>query len=93
MKDPIRVEVTPEHIKNGVPDSSESCALALAFKSAGFPKARVGITSVWLEGFEGNRFATLPRSAEKFAQRFDDGAPVAPFSFEIDDVREVVCGG
>lgn len=88
MSDTVRVNVTTRHIDQGDPCNVGFCALVLAIRDAGFPFATVGIETVWLDGYEGSRYAVLPPEAISFRARFDTGRPVSPIAFDL-DARQV----
>ncbi len=86
----VHVRVTEAHINQGrVCPIRHGCPIKKALEDVGFPDATVGPTTVWIDGMSGDRFAALPKHAEKFLHAFDHGLPVAPFSFDL-DVRAVV---
>jgi hypothetical protein len=82
------INVTREHINNGVRGSGKMCALALSIQEqTDMKEAWVGpFSGVWpsLGAYTGGRGIPLPVEARKFICDFDDGKPVQPFSFELD---------
>lgn len=80
------ITVTQEHIDKGVKKHCERCALSLAFHDSGFPKAGIGVMSVWPFGLDKEheqRRWDLPEKAVSFREGFDGGWPVKPFTFEM----------
>jgi hypothetical protein len=77
----MKVEVKQEHIDKGVPSNGCECPIALALGEM-FPDAQVLVCDGRIEvGFE---VAAPPQEAKEFINDFDDGEPVAPFSFDLD---------
>ena len=75
------INVTQEDILLGVEVSCDGCPIARAISRA-IPSSKVFvlgdkaiIDSVWV---------SLPRECLEFVCRFDNGLPVAPFSFTLD---------
>ena len=80
------VEVNEEHIANGTPESSESCAVALAiFERTG---KRVFVCDDEIRWYRGPRFLRAvepPLCVKDWIKRFDAGEKVEPFGFELDE--------
>lgn len=79
----MRIEVTQEDIENGKPYSAWSCAIAVAIRRA----TRREI--VWVKLGENTialyrREIPLPHSVKEWAERFDEGRSVEPFTFDLD---------
>lgn len=75
----MKIIVTEEHIKHGVPGSCRYCPLALALQdSTGDEFAFAGV-----EAKVHNGWYSFPESALEFQERFDAGVPVSPFEFFI----------
>jgi hypothetical protein len=82
----LRIEVTAEDIKNGIPEGGDTCPVALAVKRT------TNATSVWVEpsialvcyslGMGGgcgfNAQFRLPKRMVEWIDAFDDGRPVEP---------------
>ena len=89
----MRLEVTEEDIKNGVPLNSASCALALAFDRAIQPKEghriSVGLHTAYVlkeDSYRGSVAVCtydLPVEATLFISRFDRDKGVTPSAFEV----------
>jgi hypothetical protein len=83
---PTTVNVTAEHIAQGVQESCSHCPIALALDDA-FPDATAyanGATfDLWFHAGDAVRFS-LPGEAEDFIARFDDDGFGEPFSFTVD---------
>lgn len=76
----ITVRVTKRHISTGVKGDCYDCPVALATGEAIQSLASFDGDSVWGVGFD---CIFAPRSARRFAERFDDGRKVKPFSFKL----------
>jgi len=82
----LKIEVTAEHIREGTPSDTSSCAVALAIKQA-LPKVyEVEVDDmISFKDEEGYRnTAELSDEVKKFMDRFDNNEPVEPISFETD---------
>lgn len=80
----VRIEVTSDDITRGKAYSSNNCPIALAAKRS-IDCDELYITYE-LRIYGGRNLVAvvpLPKVARTFAQRFDYGLPVKPFSFEI----------
>lgn len=92
----MKVDVTQDHIDNGVPLDCYQCPVASAVEDALGRRAinqewiRVGGEAIWLVTHDaGGRHATpyhIPRSVRRFIARFDAGKPVQPFTFILREV-------
>ena len=78
------IRVLRRHIKAGKLGESERCPIALAAKNAGFKGGRVS------DVYDGDHWyldkdkkIIIPTKAKNFAERFDRGKPVKPFSFKV----------
>jgi len=76
------VEVTAEDIANGTRASCANCPVARAVHRALGSPANVGLFEIWAN--DPFRQVKTTRAVRKFICDFDDGKPVAPFSFDID---------
>lgn len=77
----MRVIVTADHIKRGIPGSTGCCPLALAVQDAsGYPYAWVGHELVAVRGLQ----RQLPRIAFDFREKFDADEEVQPFEFDLE---------
>jgi hypothetical protein len=78
----VTVKITADDIAAGETVSANNCPIALALKRH-FPRRKeiaVGDWSIRL----GSTVIGIPKKAERFLDRFDDGKRVRPFSFEIE---------
>jgi hypothetical protein len=75
----MKIYVRRRHIKCGMARSQSGCPIALAFEEITGERPRVDLDCINThdEGF------ALPRSAQRFIDRFDAGKPVKPFTFVI----------
>lgn len=79
------INVTADHIENGMPGSNSACAVALALQDA-FPGAdavSVGDFAILFYEF-GDVSGLLPEKAREFVRAFDEAGFVEPFTFELD---------
>ena len=85
----MRIQVTPEDIKNGKPGCGNECPLALAINRKSGRKAYVGVGAVYFDG-DGVDTPTywLPYEAVKFLWDFDRNRPVEPGAFELRRSKE-----
>lgn len=80
----IDLYVTHEHIRTGNPGYPHSCAVALAFRSAGFKSPSVGgngVVSIWSSGTVWE--PTDADMVRKWIARFDVGLHVTPERFKF----------
>ncbi len=75
----MKINVTVEHIKRGVPASPRACPVALALRERGFDVMFTGAYALWYN----LDVITMPEEVLDFAAAFDAGKPVEPFSFEL----------
>jgi hypothetical protein len=82
----VRVEVTQEHIKKAVPGVCGECLIAVAISEAMGEPWSVGFTIAYRgkEAFTSGRQAELPRAAVDARVKFDERAPVKPFTFDLE---------
>lgn len=77
----MRVTVTEEDIRNGVAGDGDHCAIACALRRTNGEEWCVEVPGVWNHTtFERWR---LPETACRFAEDFDAGQDVRPFSFDM----------
>lgn len=95
----MRINVTQEDIKKGVPGSEDCCAIALAYKRAMHEKwpyqIRITPSTLTVIDDENNTWKSivLPNEAVKFIRKYDVLKPklgamynVLPFSFDIEEL-------
>jgi hypothetical protein len=75
-----KIEVTQEHINNGVCSSPSECAVALALAAA-FDTPRVQVLTTYAK--VGDVGFSLPKKVVKFIRAFDKAKPVKPISFRL----------
>jgi len=81
----MRIEVTAEDIKNGVPMEASDCPVALALHRATGRMWRVDSRRICPNEKFGDMLSfPCPPAAAVFVCRFDDCLPVEPFSFEFE---------
>jgi len=81
----VKVEVTAEDIASGDPQECSSCPIARAMNRA--TPGRKWLVDDRFAGYHVCGRITdfpMPDSAREFISRFDRGAAVEPFAFEID---------
>ena len=86
----MRIDVTAEHVRDGVPSSEDRCPIALACRAAGL-NVSMGSKCAWVYDHRGHPIAVdLPPRTRQFVWAFDHGLSpihddsVQPFSFELD---------
>jgi hypothetical protein len=79
----MRLTVTTEDICNGKPGWNSKCALALAFKRAGFKQVRVGNRAATSCRRKSLRLFYLSKRAARFVVAFDTGKPVKSATFVL----------
>ena len=78
------INVTQEHIDNGLKRTCGKCPVALALLSAGAPDPFVGKDMVWIDFSDPDCMGiVLPKEAHNFIHEFDEGKKVEPFSFTL----------
>ena len=84
----MKISVTQEDIRNGVPQDAASCPIALACKRAKVcGDAEVFVRNTHIDCTDGRTFS-LPYEARRFINRFDSDPEfsdmtVQPFEFEV----------
>lgn len=77
---PIKISITKAHIRDGVPGNECDCPIALALKDA----LLTNDVAVNPDGMRvNNRTFSADKKDRRFIERFDNGKPVKPYSFEI----------
>jgi len=77
-----KFSVTQEHIDSGEPANASVCPIALAIREKlNLNSVKVFPSSVRLDSHPSY---PLPRSAQRFIVRFDQGYPVKPFNFVLE---------
>ena len=85
----MKIYVSEENIEHGKRCDDETCALALAFKDAGFSGVSVGDESVdlWDASSLGEELHTksyeLSDKLKVFIELFDEGGDASPLEFEL----------
>ena len=80
----VRINVTQEHIEQGVRGNVYSCAVALAAQEV-LGRDIVMIADIALRrGAVWSKFAVLPEMVRAWIVEFDDGRSMAPITFELD---------
>jgi hypothetical protein len=79
----MKISVTLEHIKNGIPSHPHQCPVALAFREAGFTRALVGKSQVRANGYD-SPLSSLSDAVKVFVRSFDEKNHVEPFDFEFE---------
>lgn len=84
----MKITVTKKHIDAGIRNDCERCPIALAILESVPDSASPTVDHSEISFLKDNRFTLVhsdtPRSAEEFIERFDNGLPVQPFTFEIE---------
>ena len=88
MGENTKIEVTQQHIDDGMKESCSGCPVALAINELLLESAsaNVGGTSVafYTTNDTSALLSFLPQEAANFIREFDCGLPVYPFNFEIE---------
>jgi hypothetical protein len=84
----MKIKVTLKDIEEGYRGSCYDCPIAHAFKREVKTTSHTGLTVgaariLHREACTWNAY-TLPKKAQTFIKRFDNGKPVEPFTFEIE---------
>ena len=87
----MKIYITAENIEQGKKGCEGTCALALAFKDAGYTGVSVGDEVVALWDAEDDEFGraktySLTQDLIEFVRHFDDGEDVEPMEFEFNDL-------
>lgn len=83
----MKVKVTAQHIKDGVPGDADACPIALALNEQ-LP-AEEDSFGWTVDAFTAENVHTrvrLSKRAQKFVERFDNGVPVGPAIFVLKPV-------
>ena len=75
----MKVRVTEDHIKRGIPGLGEQCPIALALRDCGWRAAIVTDRHWWPHPA---KWIPLTADALRFVRDFDRKDPVEPFEFE-----------
>jgi hypothetical protein len=85
----MRIDVTAEHIRDGVPGLGDKCPIALACRAAGL-NVSIGSKYAWVYDQRGHPIVIdLPFGARQFVFAFDNRLSpihddsVQPFSFDL----------
>jgi hypothetical protein len=78
----MKIEVTDEHIKNGICKDANNCPIALAIRETlNLDADEVEVDGIFIE-VEGRNFDTTDE-IDDFIEDFDSGTPVYPFTFDL----------
>jgi nitrate/TMAO reductase-like tetraheme cytochrome c subunit len=84
----MKITVTQKDIDKGLKSSCYECPIAHALKRKVKNKIRYGfaVNADFIDLTKDNKWwiYALPKKAQTFIKRFDDGKPVKPFTFEIE---------
>lgn len=75
----LKINVTKDDIRNGIPSMTTACPIARAFKRVKILNVRVHNTSYKVKDLT----YRLPKKAQRFINDFDNGYFVEPFSFNV----------
>jgi hypothetical protein len=78
----FHVYVSAEDIANGIKGDATNCAIALALKKISDEDVEVEVPGVML----GSVRYTLPKEAEEFVDKFDNGMGVEPIEFDMEEI-------
>ena len=83
----MRIQVTEQHIRNGLRGSCSSDAICLALRSAGFMNPWVSPDRIQTDGFSGGFMREnwlVTDELRSFMYDYDNRKPVFPFEFELE---------
>ena len=78
----LAVEVTRRCIEDGIPGSPYHCPVTLAVGANTAGVVCTGNEQLTIAFDNGTAVYNLPRTAQQFVERFDDGQPVHPITFK-----------
>lgn len=78
----LKVNVTRDDIKRGIPEDESYCPIARAVRRLGKKKLVLVDADICVLGLHDFK---LPRKAAKFIDKFDNGETVKPFSFTMQE--------
>lgn len=78
----MKIQVTPEHIKDGQKCSCYNCPIALALRDQFAPGTYVSVCADSIQ--VDDLLYSVSRRIQVWIRRFDDGREVSPIEFEID---------
>lgn len=88
---PREIFVTLTDIQDGKKLNTAECPVAIAYRRAGLPDARVFSDAITWATDSGRAEIDLPNSVREFVSCLDSGkGPVIPFKFHIDQARLIV---
>jgi len=75
----MKIQITQEHIDQGIPGCKENCPIALAYKEQ-FPKKKISIHNgrIFIDGEEYGCGHVI----QQFIRDFDEGKSISPFHIE-----------
>ncbi len=81
----LTIRVRKSHILSGIPAAAGACPIALAMKEKVRGSVSVACGAIYWALRNGRyyRSSTMPKEAQVFANDFDRGVSVSPFSFRI----------
>lgn len=83
----MKIKVAQHHIDLGERYRGEFCPVARAMADAGLSEPVVDGEFCWWNDY--GKQAALPEDAVRFVAHFDDGLPVEPLEFEIEEMEPV----
>ncbi len=81
----MKITVTQQHIDFGLRGSCRSDPIALAMMAAGLDDPWISPSYLRWRVKGKTYYSPVPDMVSVFMQRFDQGRPAGPFSFELDD--------
>ena len=91
----MKINVTATDIDKGIRSDDTHCPIALAVKRALRKRKGLFVTDIGIEWENKDerieKLCGLPARARKFVERFDEGKPVKPFSFNIEVIEVKEC--
>ncbi len=77
----VVVKVEQRHIDKGV-IQSDSCPIALALRGYVRPSCSIDVNADGTARISG-KITSMPKSARRFVEKFDDSVKVKPFNFRV----------
>ena len=84
----MKISVIQHHINTGVRGNCKSDPIALALIDAGCVQPYAGVTRLfWYDGDGEKHTAEITEQLYEFIRAFDQGEPVQPFEFELEESK------
>ncbi len=86
----MKLNITEDHIKNGKPEESEYCPIALAVKEQFQNTSSIWVSSnfIYLRVCNECKTYKLPANAQLFIRNFDSNLSVEPITIELTEYNK-----